>query len=313
MNIDICCAPCCWGVDDIRNPYLPPWRRVLDEASEAGYAGLELGPFGYLPKDPDHLADELEHRNLRIVAGTIFDNLVDNANRKTLVQQARDICMVLKRLYERGRAGHEKEPPMLVVIDWGHEARNQTAGHSQRAPRLDAEHRVSMYAHIGDIATVAANEFGVRTVVHPHAGGYIEFADEIEQLAEALPHERIGLCLDTGHLRYSGMDPQQWLVRYAGRLDYVHFKDINAEIHARALRLETPFFEACAEGVMCPLGCGSLDYSGIRDALARIGYRGAITVEQERDPRQSQGSLRDIAQSLAFLHSIGFNSRRNAA
>ena len=44
MTITITTAPCCWGVDDVSNPNLPDWRRVLDEAAAAGYGGLELGP-----------------------------------------------------------------------------------------------------------------------------------------------------------------------------------------------------------------------------------------------------------------------------
>ena len=50
-KITITCAPCCWGVDDVNNPHLPSWEQVLDEASEAGFGGLELGPYGYVPLD----------------------------------------------------------------------------------------------------------------------------------------------------------------------------------------------------------------------------------------------------------------------
>lgn len=46
MGIHICGAPCCWGVDDINNPHLPTWQRVLREAHEAGYSAIELGPNG---------------------------------------------------------------------------------------------------------------------------------------------------------------------------------------------------------------------------------------------------------------------------
>ena len=53
MSMNICGAPCCWGVDDVKNPYLPPWQRVLKEAGEAGYRAIELGPYGYLPIDVD--------------------------------------------------------------------------------------------------------------------------------------------------------------------------------------------------------------------------------------------------------------------
>ena len=30
--VRISTAPCCWGVDDPKNPHLPPWQKVLDEA-----------------------------------------------------------------------------------------------------------------------------------------------------------------------------------------------------------------------------------------------------------------------------------------
>ena len=41
MSMNICGAPCCWGVDDPKNLYLPPWQRVLKEAAleEIGYSG----------------------------------------------------------------------------------------------------------------------------------------------------------------------------------------------------------------------------------------------------------------------------------
>ena len=82
MSITITTAPCCWGVDDVRNPDLPPWQLVLDEAAAAGYGGLELGPYGYMPLDLDLVSEALSRRGLFIVAGTIFDDLVSPANRE---------------------------------------------------------------------------------------------------------------------------------------------------------------------------------------------------------------------------------------
>ena len=49
MGIKICGAPCCWGVDDITNPNLPTYQRVMSEAHEAGYRAIELGPNGWIP------------------------------------------------------------------------------------------------------------------------------------------------------------------------------------------------------------------------------------------------------------------------
>lgn len=66
------------------------------------------------------------------------------------------------------------------------------------------------------------------------------------------------------------------------------------------------FFEACAEGVMCPIGRGAIDYPAIRSLLERIDYQGFITVEQERDPLNAGGSLADVKASRDYLRSVGF-------
>ena len=69
------------------------------------------------------------------------------------------------------------------------------------------------------------------------------------------------------------------------------------------------FFEACAQGVMCPIGRGVIDYPAIRELLDRIGYDGFITVEQERDPRNAGGSLADVKASRDYLRASGSEGR----
>src|SRR5580700_10374083 len=83
LPVTITCAPCCWGVDDVSNPHLPQWESVLDEAAKAGFGGLELGPYGYMPLDVTRVGAALEARGLRIVAGTIFDDLVSPGTDRT--------------------------------------------------------------------------------------------------------------------------------------------------------------------------------------------------------------------------------------
>src|ERR1700712_2702436 len=65
-------APDSWGVWNANDPKQIPWDRFLDEVQRAGYAWIELGPFGYLPTDPHQLEDELGKRDLRLSAGTMF-------------------------------------------------------------------------------------------------------------------------------------------------------------------------------------------------------------------------------------------------
>ncbi|MNX73651.1 Inosose dehydratase [compost metagenome] len=306
-QITITTAPCCWGVDDVKNPHLPHWEKVLGEAKAAGFGGLELGPYGYLPLDLKRVSQALNERDLKIVAGTIFDDLVSPENRRNLLRQTDEICALITRLPKpETHAGQRFPAPYLTVMDWGHDERDYAAGHSDRAPRLDGNAWNGMVENIRAIATLAREKYGVRATIHPHAGGYIEFADELQQIVEDIPADLAGLCLDTGHMAYSGMDPVATLRRYWDRVDYIHFKDIDAAVFDAVIGERIRFFDACAKGVMCPIGRGSIDYPTIRSLLTELGYGGYITIEQERDPRNAGGILDDLAASRAFLAKCGF-------
>ena len=45
---------------------------------------------------------------------------------------------------------------------------------------------------------------------------------------------------------------------------------------------------------------------GLRRLLTELGYGGYITIEQERDPRNTGGILADLAASRTFLRNAGF-------
>lgn len=308
MEMSICGAPCCWGVDDPKNPYLPPWQRVLKEAGLAGYRAIELGPYGYLPIDAEAVSAELKQNGLAIVAGTIFHDLLDPANQESVLKAVDDICTLITDNCLPGlpRLQGQKFPtPYMTVMDWGHDERNYAAGHPDRAPRLSSTEWAGFMSNVRAVCG-RANRYGVRPVIHPHAGGYIEFADEIEAVVRDIPYELAGLCLDTGHLYYSHMDPVTYLKKYADRLDYVHFKDVNETVYQQVLGERIRFFDGCGKGAMCPIGTGSLDYPGIKRALEEIGYSGYITIEQERDPRNVEGSLGDVKASVEYLKSVGY-------
>ncbi|MDM5247799.1 TIM barrel protein [Lysinibacillus sp. G4S2] len=307
MSIKISGAPCCWGVDNPKNPYLPPWERVLNEAAEAGFKGIELGPYGYIPMDIERVKAELSKNELTIIAGTIFDDLVSESNLENLLHQVDDICSLITKLPSTPQEKGQKFPtPYLTIMDWGHDGRDYYAGHPDKAVRLSEENWNQMMKHIRLISERAWKKYGVRPVIHPHAGGYIEFEDEINKLIGDLPYETAGLCLDTGHLYYSKMDPVEWLRKCVDRLDYIHFKDIDLTIYNQVMGERIRFFDACSIGVMCPIGQGVIDYDSIHQLLMEINYHGYITIEQERDPRNAGTSLHDVKQSIDYLISVGY-------
>ncbi|EIW17501.1 MULTISPECIES: sugar phosphate isomerase/epimerase family protein [Pelosinus] len=307
MSIKIGIGPCCWGVDDPKNPHLPNWRLVLKEAAEAGYKGIELGPYGYLPLDISVVKEELKKNDLTVIVGTIFDDLVSPENKDNLLKMTEDICKLIRALPRASKAENQHfQTPYLTIMDFGHKERSMLAGHYDRAPRLSKDRWNGMIENIKEISKIAWEKYGVRPVIHPHAGGYIEFEDEIKQVLEDIPYGVAGLCLDTGHLYYSGMDPVSWIRDNAERLDYIHFKDIDKDIYNKVMAMEIDFFDACAKGVMCPIGKGIINYSGINALLKEINYQGWITIEQERDPRNSGTSLQDVSQSHKYLKSVGY-------
>lgn len=307
MKVRFANAPCSWGVEDPANPYIPTWERVLDEVAEAGYKGIELGPYGYFPQDPELVSKALDDRGLKIIGGTLFDDMVSKDNLPALIKKAEDICELISQLpKEQAESKDKMPPPYLVIIDIIKPERSPYAGNPGKAPRLSEEDWNNMMDNIEFLSKLAWNKYGVRAIVHPHAGGYIEFADEIEKFLECIPYETTGLCLDTGHLYYSQMDPAKWIRDKYDRIDFIHFKDINLDVYKKAIEKEMDFFKACENKVMCPIGLGTVDYDAVKKVLIEVDYDGWITLEQERDPRDHEMTLGDIKKSLEYLKKVGF-------
>ena len=65
-------APCSWGVLEFEAPAAhAPAAQVLDEMAAAGYAGTELGDWGFLPTDPAALAADVQRRALSLVGAFV--------------------------------------------------------------------------------------------------------------------------------------------------------------------------------------------------------------------------------------------------
>lgn len=305
MAIKYGCAPSCWGVDDVNNPNLPKWTTVLDEAKESGFKGIELGPYGYITLDVPVMREAFQSRGLTLTAGTIFDNLVAASNYDNLMDQAHKICDFIRQMPEPDMLpGQKFRAPVLTIMDYFNKERSFSAGHPDRAPRLSQEDWDRTMKTIRDICKIAKS-YGIRPVIHPHAGGYIEFEDEIERFVQSVPYEECGLVLDTGHIYYAGGDPATVLRRYKDRLDYVHFKDVNQAVYDEVMKIEIDFFDACAKGAMCPIGKGALNYPEIRRTLDEIGYSGWVTIEQEKDPINVASSLEDVKSSFEYVSKLG--------
>jgi inosose dehydratase len=288
-------APCSWGVDFANRPENPAWSRVLDEAAVAGFSAIDLGPVGYFPTDPVRLADELARRNLRLSAGGLFDPLTDARAFDAVVDKTRRTCEILRAL----------DAPRLVVIDRVSDERGATAGRSAASSRLAPTDWRAMMERIVELARIARDDYGVKSTLHAHAGCWIEYEDELDRAMNDLPDNLVGLCVDTGLAAYAGSDPVALIRRYGPRIGHMHFKNIDADVHAACVADGTDFFSAIARGIFCPLGRGVVDFTKVRDALQAIGYSGMAVVEQDVDPTGDASPLANARESFGFLRSVG--------
>lgn len=264
-------APITWGVCEIPGwGEELPYRRVLAEMQQAGYEGTELGPWGYLPTDPDVLRRELAGYGLVLIGSFCPVTLYDPEQAGASLEQATETARLLAGLGAQ----------VLVVADKATPQRLARAGRVRPEDGLSAEQWRRLAGGL-EILAPRVQALGLRLVFHPHAGTYVETAAEVDQLMELVPPEAMGLCLDTGHLAFGGADPLQVCRRYAARVWHVHAKDIRADILERARREGIDFPAAVGVGVFVPLGQGSVDFPALLGALRAAGYRGWIVVEQD--------------------------------
>ena len=283
-------APITWGVDGSPGwGHLMDRDRVMSEMVDVGLSATELGPDGYLPRDPDELREYLERYDLHVVGG-----------------------FVPALLYRPDRIEAE-----LAYVD---RASRQLAGAGADVMVLGPTSHLDGYDTSIDMDDVEWNTFlanlkrlqdvvqenGLTTGLHPHWGMAIERPDHIERLLDSCD---VNLCLDTGHLFLGGADLVEVARSAAGRVVHVHLKDVDAGFAERVRVGETSFKQAVVNGLFRPLGQGDVDIAGLIRELESAGFDKWYVVEQDtsltEEPAPGQGPKADAEISVRFLEKLG--------
>lgn len=273
MAIRIANAPVSWGImENVENPPEYPYSRVLDEIMQAGYAGTELGPYGFLPSDPAVLKSELAKRGLTLCSAFVEMHL---GNQAPLEAGFAHVTRSAKLISAAG--AH-----LLILSDEITPERNAVAGRREEANRLswsEAEWKTA----VGAIRQVVAccNAVGLKVAFHHHVATHVETPEEVDKLFSLLAPEELGLCLDTGHYAYGGGDPVAFLERHVTRVRCIHLKDVDGARLEEARRQRLDFYEAVRQGVFAPLGKGSVDFSRILALLQKSNFDGWVVVEAD--------------------------------
>lgn len=280
-------APCSWGSLEFEGLEGKPigYARMLDELSETGYAGTELGDWGYLPTDPEVLHQELARRGLALVGAFVPVALKDPAAHAGGETKTLRVAQLLAEVHRRGRFA---SPPFLVLADDNgtDPVRTQNAGRVGDSMGLSEAQWTTYALGANRIAQTIQRETGLPTVFHHHCAGYVETPEEIAQLLARTDPALLGLVFDTGHFtygsgRYTGESAVQALERFADRIWYLHFKDCEPQVARNAQANHWDYFAAVRHGVFCELGQGCVDFHAIREWLKRREYEGWVLVEQD--------------------------------
>lgn len=275
MTMRVGNAPVSWAVYEADRPN-PPYASVLDAIAAAGYEGTELGPYGYLPTDPDALRRELDSRRLALGSSFVPLPLEDASARERSVASALQVGRLLATQGVRE----------VIVADDEDPARAARAGRipsDGSAGWTDAQWREAA-ATLHAVARALRDQLGMRVVVHHHAGTFLETPGEVDRLLASTDGELVNLLLDTGHATYGGDDAVDVVRRHGDRVRYVHLKDVRADEMARVRNEDVPMSEAWARGVFCPLGDGVVDFPRLVESLRARSYSGWLIVEQDVVP-----------------------------
>jgi len=281
-------APISWGVSEV-----PGWgfqlapSTVLLQMHELGLAATELGPEGFLPRDPADQAAVLNEHGLYAVGQFVPVVLHrGGSDFRTAVDTSLEVL--------RAVGGHT----MVLAAATG------MTGYDER-PSLGDDDWRRLLTRLNEIAAYT-DRFGVRAVLHPHVGTMIESADEIDHVLRGCG---IGLCLDSGHLLVGGADPVRLAEEHPGRIAHVHLKDVRADLAAQVRRGELAYTDAVRDGLYVPLGTGDVDTEAIVSALEQAGYIGWYVLEQDTilasDPTGTPQDPRAAVQtSLDYLRTL---------
>ena len=297
-NIRVGNAPCSWGVIENVEGERGGYAKVLDEMAATGFAGTELGDWGFMPTDPDELRAELAKRNLKLLASWVSVKLHDPA------EHAASEADAVRTARQLARVGG---PDNLIVL--GNDPYMdpmRTLNSGRLTPEMGmSEEQWRVFAEGANrVASAVKRETGLRTVMHHHIGTWIETPEETARLLKMTDPAVLGLCFDTGHYTHGGGDPLAGLKRHADRIWHVHFKDHSPEVAARAAAEQLDAVTAVGLGLFCELGTGDVDFPAILAELKRMNYSGWIVVEQDVLP--GMGSPKEsAARNRAYIRSIG--------
>jgi inosose dehydratase len=303
-SIQIANAPVSYGAFEVtvgHDPNVPDGLSVLDQVAEAGYAGIDLGPVGYLGSG-ERLGELLAERSLGLAGGYLELPYADH----DALERALPELDALLDAFDAVRPYLPGPPPRPTLADNGNDARRSRPGRSATDPSVGLD--AGTWQRFGrglEMVVARCRDRGYEPTFHPETGTNVEAPWEIERVLDV---SDIGLCLETGHMMMGGGDPLAALSDWSGRINHVHLKDGVRSVMQGIIAGGGPATDIWSREAFCALGHGDLDVQAVLDGLHRIGFQGWLVVEQDIFPRTAERFARaaqDQRDNRAYLTARG--------
>jgi inosose dehydratase len=301
-------APCSWGTLEFEGfgANQITAAQMLDELAATGYTSTELGEWGFLPTDAEALAAELQRRDLAITGAFVPVALRYPQTHDAGVELSVRAATLLTEVAERN--GQVVQPFLVLADENGKDPiRTRHAGRVTPAMGMSNAERQMFSTGVHRVAEAVRKAAGLRTVFHHHCAGIVETPDEIDLMLSLTDPDLVGLVFDTGHFAFGagGCDKMmEALDRWAPRIWYMHFKDMDPTILMKSQAGGWDYFESLRSGIFCELGRGCVDFAAVKGWLERTNYNGYVTVEQDLLPGMGT-PLESARRNREYLRSIG--------
>ncbi len=304
MKLTVANAPISYGAFELTvgvDPNVPDGEMVLDEVQRAGYAGIDLGPVGYLG-DGAELAKRLAARNLGL-AGAYLEFPFSDPDALPALYPELD---ALLDIFDAVAGAIPGPSPRPTIADAGSAARRAAPGRSSIDHSVGLDDDGWSRFRVG-VATIVerCRARGYEPTFHPETGTFVEAPWEFAKVIEL---SEVGMCLETGHLFVGGGDPLAILREWSGRINHVHLKDAVRSVMDGIIADHEPATAIWGREAFCALGEGDVNLIGVLEELDRLDFEGWLVVEQDIFPQTAARFAKAIEDQRAnreFLASHG--------
>ena len=260
-----------WGGND---------RQAIDDIAALGFRGVQLRQSAVATwgDRPAELKALLAERRLALVALSSGVMPLDPAAEKeSLAQHVRHARFV-----------REVGGRYLQLLDERPRGRDPVPDDYRRMGRL-----------LSELGRRTA-DLGISLGLHNHMGNLSQAPDEVARVLDAADPRFVRFELDTAHYQQAGGDPAEAVRTYAGRLLFLHLKDLESPIPGGGP----------ASYRFVELGRGKVDFKAVFAALDGIGFDGWAVVELDsvpdpaRTPKQSGAIARRYLEALGIWNDV---------